>query len=482
MCPYTYYTVMRTSKDPRQLRYRMVLSVERVGIKQTSGDFRASRNTVRKWYHRWRRHGYRGLEERSRRPKHSPNAVPDDERRALVKLKGRYKRMGADQIKIKEHLTRSARTMRKVWRQEGISRRRRKKPQTKQNLREVKSRWRLLQQIAEDTKDLCDIPEYYPQMKALGLPTIQYTARDVTSGLLFMGFAQERSLTYTTLFADYINRTLEACGADLSHTTRQTDNGSEYIGSPMAKRTSAYTTTVESLPGQTHSTIPPGAYTYQADVETVHNLVEMEFYELETFADREDFLRKARTYQLFFNLLRPNTYKEGKTPWQLAKQKVPTLSIKTAMIPPVFIEDLMENQLEKNPRRGHDVPSTPFIITPLYFCGSTRLRMRFRGQGCALTSPIDEADRLGYALRQSRCVPALNGPSASAGGSSAVVTWGTKNRGLENREIENHGGIADTQASPVEVRPLVDSAGGRDLCRDPLPASGKGLLGDRQCR
>ena len=87
MCPYTYYTVMRTSKDPRQLRYRMVLSVEGLGIKKTAQDFRASRNTVRKWHRRWRRLGYRGLEECSRRPKHSPSAVPEAERRNLVKLK-----------------------------------------------------------------------------------------------------------------------------------------------------------------------------------------------------------------------------------------------------------------------------------------------------------------------------------------------------------------------------------------------------------
>jgi hypothetical protein len=139
--------------------------------------------------------------------------------------------------------------------------------------------------------------------------------------------------------------------------------GSEYIGAPTAKRTSAYTLAIESMPGQTHNTIPPGAYTYQADVETIHNLVEMEFFELETFTDREDFLRKARTYQLYFNLLRPNSYKEGKTPWQLAKEKAPYLPIKTAMIPPVFIENLMENRLEKNLSGGHDVPSTPSELT-----------------------------------------------------------------------------------------------------------------------
>ena len=39
MCPYTYYNVMRESKDPRQLRYQVVLSVEKRGIKPTLRHF-----------------------------------------------------------------------------------------------------------------------------------------------------------------------------------------------------------------------------------------------------------------------------------------------------------------------------------------------------------------------------------------------------------------------------------------------------------
>jgi len=361
MCPYRYYTVMRTSKDPKQIRYQMVLSVARVGIKQTARDLHASRTTVRKWWQRWIEEGYRGLEERSRRPRHSPLAVPEHERQQIVSLRTKkYKRLGADQIRIKEKLTRSARTMRKIWREEGVSsRKRRRKYKTKQNLREMKRQWGLFQQIVEDTKDLWDIPEYYFLMKLLGLPTIQYTARDVTTGLLFMGFAQERSLTNSVLFAEYVNQELQKLGVDLSLTTRQTDNGSEYVGSVTAKDKSAYTKTIEKVIGQRHETIPPGAHTYQADVETVHNLVEKEFYELENFTGRDDFIRKATTYQIAFNLLRPNSYKEGKTPWQLAKEKKPDLPIDVAMIPPVFIEDLMDQNPSLTIQQGHDVPSTP---------------------------------------------------------------------------------------------------------------------------
>jgi transposase len=361
MCPYTYYSIMRKSKDKKQIRYQMVVSVETHGIKKTAEYFTTTRNTVRKWFRRWKKEGYRGLEELSRRPHTSPMATSGEERKRLVQLKKRYKRMGADSIKIIEDIPLSAKTIRKIWRQEGIrSRKRRAKHVTKHNLREVKRQWALFQQIDEDTKDLIDIPEYWPQMKGKGLPKVQYTARDVTSGMMFLGFADERSLTYATLFAEYLNNRLQGAGADLSKTVRQTDNGSEYIGSWQAKDSSSYTKAVERVAGQTHSTIFPGAHRFQADVETVHNLIEMEFYEIETFKDRADFINKAYTYQLFFNLVRPNSYKENKNPWQIAKEKNPELPVEICTIPPVFLDDLLREKLELSPKRGYDVYSVPY--------------------------------------------------------------------------------------------------------------------------
>ena len=358
MCPYTYYSIMRKSKDKKHLRYQMIVSVEKHGIKKTAEYFKSTRNTVRKWYRRWQEEGYKGLEELSRRPHTSPMATSPKERKRLVYLKKhKYKGIGAEEIKEIEGIDLSAKTMRKIWRQEGVSRRkRRKKHVTKQNLREVKKKWALFQQIDEDTKDLTDIPEYWPQMKGKGLPRVQYTARDVTSGMMYLGFADERTLTYATLFAEYLNSHLQRAGADLSKTVRQTDNGSEYIGSWQAKDSSSYTKAVESVPGQIHSTIFPGAHRFQADVETVHNLIEMQFYEVEHFKDREDFLEKANSYQLFFNLIRPNRYKENKNPWQIAKEKNPDLSMDICKIPPVFLDDLLHKKLKLG---GHDVCSAP---------------------------------------------------------------------------------------------------------------------------
>lgn len=196
-------------------------------------------------------------------------------------------------------------------------------------------------------------------MKRLNLPSVQYTRREVSCGILFLGFANELSLIHATLFAAYINHHLAKYNALPDSAYCQTDNGSEYCGSWNAKEPSAYTQTVESLPGQTHTTIFPRAHRMQADVETVHGLMETEFYEIETFSSREDFMAKASTYQLFFNLEWPNTYKEHKTPWQLAQEKKPDLDKRLLMTAAVDLDELLNAYTSFLSQGGNNLLTNP---------------------------------------------------------------------------------------------------------------------------
>jgi len=50
--------------------------------------------------------------------------------------------------------------------------------------------------------------------------------------------------------------------------------------------------------GANHRSIPPKRYTWQSDVDTVHRLVEDEFFDRETFTGPADFWRKVTTYWL----------------------------------------------------------------------------------------------------------------------------------------------------------------------------------------
>ena len=362
MCPYQYYHIMRNCKDKTHLRYQMVSYAEKYGIKPTARFFHAHHDTVRKWVYRFREEGFLGLRDLSKRPHRSPFKTPEDTRNLLVELKARYKRVGAEQIKILENVPVSSKTMRKIWREKGVSsRKRRKKYITKNNLRHIKKEFALFQKVSEDTKYLHDIPEYWPYMMKLGLPKVQYTYREVSCGIMFLGYADEMSLTYATLFSDYIQNTLKALGIDLSNTARQTDNGSEYIGSWNAKEPSSFTLSVESIPGQKHFTIPPAHHRWQADVETVHDIIEREFFEIETFKDNEDFFNKIFSYQLFFNMIRPNTYKENKSPWQLAQEKMPDIKKEVLMIPPVDLRWLLKKKMDLEAIGVYDVSSGPYF-------------------------------------------------------------------------------------------------------------------------
>ena len=247
----------------------------------------------------------------------------------------------------------------RVYRQNGLTKKRRRKHKTKNDLRAIKAAWPLFSQIDADTKDLFDIPEYWIQMRRYNLPRVQYTAREVVSGLKFIAYAQERSLSFANLFAQRIIGHLQQNGVDLSQTIWQTDNGSEFIGSWQARDKSAFTRTIESIPGQRHKQIPPGAHTYQSDLETVHSLIESEFYEIESFSSREDFLNKAASYQLFFNVVRKNGSKGDRTPLEIIKEREPAIDPKIVLLPPVFLDELLIYQLDNGGQGGYHVPSYP---------------------------------------------------------------------------------------------------------------------------
>jgi len=352
---------MRLSKDKKQIRYQMVMFALKHGIKPTARLYATEPKTVRKWLKRFKQGNYDALNDLSRRPKHSPRSVLIATVELIVKLKAKYKRLGAEQIKILENLSVSAKTIRKIWRNNGVAtRQRRKKHLTKQDLRAVKKQFALFQRSCEDTKDLCDIPEYRPQMMQRKLPKVQYTFREVSCGIQFIGFADERSITHSSLFANYINEHLKKFNLLSKGNIRQTDNGSEYIGSWQAKKPSAYTLTLEK-DKLLHTTIPCGAHRWQSDIETVHNLIEVEFYEIETFKDRKDFMQKALTYQTFFNFQRPNSYKENRTPWQLVQQKRPDIPKEALMLPPVDLDALLYKKLDSVTQRGYDVYSGPSL-------------------------------------------------------------------------------------------------------------------------
>ena len=222
----------------------------------------------------------------------------------------------------------------------------------------------LFGQITVDTKNLKDIPHYWPQMKALDLPRYQFTAREIRSGLKFLAYASEQTATNACLFATILCEHLQACGLDLDGMRFQSDNGHEFIGGRRGDGTrDGFGPTVEAL-GAVHRRIPVKAWGYNSDVETVHRTIEDEFFDLENFLNAKDFLRRIATSLAWYNILRPNMNKDNLSPWQIIQRLQPDASPNLPRLPPLMLDWLAPDYMARDEirLRGYDVPCHPLSL------------------------------------------------------------------------------------------------------------------------
>ena len=225
-----YFVLIREMRDAYNHRLRLVQSARQGGIKPTARLFQTTIPTVRKWLRRYQQQGPRGLIELSRAPHRQPGKTRPEVEQPGVALRQQRFTFGARCLIREFDLPLSHRALERIWRQHGLLKKRQRKYQRKQDLAHIKATWRVFQQISADTKDLDDIPRYWPQAQAFDLPAVEYTAREVRSGLLFWALAQRRSAAASSVFAARIQQHLERCGISLRDLVWQTDNGSEFIG------------------------------------------------------------------------------------------------------------------------------------------------------------------------------------------------------------------------------------------------------------
>ena len=346
--------------DRYKLRQWVVAHARQHGIKAAARAYGCSRNTVRKWVRRHQSRHLSTLRGHSRAPKSCPHKTSPEAEAEVIRLR-QQTGYGAERLKRMYDLPCGQKAIQRIIRQRGLARSRKKKHVTKLHLREVKKEWSLFQQICVDTKYLDDLPLYWTEMMRLKLPRFQYTARDVTSGLVFVAYADDLSKTYATIFSAIVSEHLRLCGVDLGTVEWQSDNGSEFKNCPEAP---GLPDLVRSL-GSRHHYIPPGACTWQSDVETVHRLQEDEFFDRETFRDRSDFWRKITLYWHHFNLTRQNRGKEWQTPAQIAQSKLPHIHASLFSMPPLDLGQCLRHYVGLSSNQGgHDLPAYPFSLEP----------------------------------------------------------------------------------------------------------------------
>jgi len=357
-----YYTMIRVKDHKYNLRLRLVMHARSHGIRDAARCYGCSRNTVRKWLRRYEQGGRSGLKELSRAPHHCPHKTKTKVERKVLAVRKRSG-YGGERLVREFRLPCSAGAAKRILRQNNKTRKRRRKHQTKNDLRAVKAKLAAFEHFQMDTKPLFDIPEYYPYIKQLGLPLHQYSIREVPTGAVFVSYASELSTTYACLCAKRFLQHLRKCGRDLSKVHIYTDNGSEFGGGEKRERELGFHALVEKQFGAHHHFNPPATPNANADVESFHNLVQTEFFERERFESTSQFLAAITTYQNYFNLARPISTKGYRTPLEVLNDKDKRLTEKLLLLNPVLLDTLFSELFNKLAPRAspldHDVPIFP---------------------------------------------------------------------------------------------------------------------------
>ena len=347
MAPIPYYDMIRAQDHKFSLRLQMVLYAQSHGVRPAARAFGSTPKTVRRWLERFREGGRAALTDHSRAPKTCPHKTSLAQEKKVLQARQQVPCFGPRRLKLLFDLSPSLGAIARILKQNGLARQRRTKAKKKNDLRAVKAQYRPFERLQADTKPLYDIPAYWPQMRAQGLPKHQYTVRDVRSGALFIDYANELSTTYATWAIQRLLEHLQRSGVPLHHISLSTDNGSEYGGHDKYERDRGFHAQALSW-GITHDFLPPHTPNAHADVESSHGSIEQELFDLETFDSRKDFFQKVHTYQLWWNFARPNFSKNGKTPAQFLNDH--GLDPKLLLLKPLDLDLHFRYQLPYLPR------------------------------------------------------------------------------------------------------------------------------------
>ena len=333
----TYSDFLKDTREPLQMRLAIVRRYNEIkNITQVALEFHTTRKTVRKWIHRFSG-AITSLKNLSTAPKEPHRQIEQSTEDLLVQFKQKHESLGYDYIHhylIAYHCTEipSRTTCYNIWKKHGFISKSKKKHETKKDLRAIKAKYHAFEKIQIDVKELKDIPNYLEQSYALvhkraqevplkyGLPMYQYTARDIKTGTLFVSHAYGHNRHTAAIFADRVLTHLGNYG--ITPRVIQTDNGTEFCNTRDALDLSPLFIQVVTKDNKVeHRRIPPGAKTWQSDVETSHWIIEKEFYNAVKAVSDTNMIAKLRAYQWGFNVLRKNHYKGDRTPLEILREE-----------------------------------------------------------------------------------------------------------------------------------------------------------------
>lgn len=364
MASVSYCEILKDSPNPYHFRIKLVQYAVKHGIKATAKYYSCSRNTIRKWSRRWRTEGTKGLCNKSRKPMHSPNRTPKEMEDKVMELRNQLKKISGKRLKMEFGIPLHPSTIYRIYTAHEDPKKPWKKHKKKQDLRRIKQNLKIFEKIQIDIKDLYDIPYYYQQAIHTKLPRYQFTARDVKSGALFVSYGKTKDLANASTFCAYLLAHLKKMGIEVGKIGIQTDNDGAFVGNWRPGSHSTFTYVVEEIYKALHLRIPPAAPTYNSDVETVHARVEEELFDIEEINNAYDLRCKAWSYMIYFNFIRPNSYKNYKTPLKIIAQELGSVDVNLLTLPPIILDDNFDLYLNAinfpdTSGWGHHVPRLP---------------------------------------------------------------------------------------------------------------------------
>jgi transposase len=353
--PYCGMIFKRSAQEKILIRQKIVRYAQEHGVKPAAKRYGCDPRTVRTWKRRFESKGTGALADKSRAPHHCPHKISKEIEEQIVHKRKIAPCYGAKRLKFfNPSLRASEGAINRVLKERGLVEKRKKKHRVKQDLRDVKARYKSLTHNQEDVKHLRDIPYYWPQMTARNLPKYEYTIRDAKSGATFLAFSNEYNEQYSTILTETYLSHLESFGVDLKDVIIQTDNGSEFGARKKDINTPGFVNTIMIEHGASHNYIPPRCPNANADVESFHSTVELEFFNLEFFESREEFFQKVQVYQYFYNFTRPNFSKGAKTPLQIVLEDWPDISPKVLNFPVYDLDAIFRLKMELPMINGRD--------------------------------------------------------------------------------------------------------------------------------
>lgn len=333
-----YLLAYQTKSQMHLIREQMVKYALEHGNEAAAEEFECHRNTISKWKNKFKKAGKEGLKDTSRAPCNIPHKIKDEKIINDICEKRDDTGYGANRLKMQFGLIPSNMAINRILHDNDKIHEEKKKWEEKLDLWFIKQTFKTLEtKLQLDAKYLLDIPHYYSYYKLFGLPKWQYTLRDVKSGATFLSYSHTEDGLNSSIFMVYVFEHLKRHGIDVSKLTIQTDGACYAMNLKSLKKT-AFQELIENIYHAKLVPMPQGG-TSQSDVETLHSLIEREFYKRTGFSSREDFWLKAYEYVYQFNYIRKNSHKDWKTPVYYLGKDRPNVSLEVLDLPPIMLDE-----------------------------------------------------------------------------------------------------------------------------------------------